>query len=229
MGGQQGKFAGGVGRDFFRRPLRKDAREGAPDYLKRFTRHDFYWGFGKLPMIVVGGYFLSNAYWERYSNAAIDYKTNKEFFDRNRRLAQITGDDRPLLDRPFALEKAIKKAQVRAFLAGDPVYEEAFHRIYLDRAWWKTFWYLNQINPEDNEFLPIPYHHRPSDGKFTFHDEKLNYRNKSISERGRHDMTNEERAEFMKKYNYDSGDLRPHSGDVPAFQKLIRHNMGADI
>jgi len=85
-------------------------------------------------------------------------------------------DDRPLLDRPFALEKGIKKAQVRAFLAGDPVYEEAFHRIYLDRAWWKTFWYLNQINPEDNEFLPIPYHHRPSDGKFTFHDEKLNYR-----------------------------------------------------
>ena len=42
-------------------------------------------------------------------------------------------------------------------------------------------------------------------------------------------MTNEERVEFMKNYNYDSGELRPYSGDIPAFQKLIRHNMGADI
>ena len=44
MGNSPGKYAGKLGMENFRRPLRKDAR-GVPETFKQFMRHDFYWGF----------------------------------------------------------------------------------------------------------------------------------------------------------------------------------------
>ena len=74
------------------------------------------------------------------------------------------------------LQRQVKKAQVRAYLAGDPVWEEAVHRNFLDEDWWTTYAFWMRINPEETEYLPIPAHYRAPDNKFAFHEEKANYR-----------------------------------------------------
>ena len=76
----KGKYAGGIGKDYFRRPLRADARTNVPEYLGRFMKHDWYWGIGKLPILAAGGYMAMTLYSENYSNAAIDYSINKGTF-----------------------------------------------------------------------------------------------------------------------------------------------------
>lgn len=93
-------------------------------------RHDWYWGFLKLPGIIGGLTFAWMAWSENFSNAALDYGENKDFFDRNRRLSQLKGDSdsETLFERSIMLERAVKRAQVRAYLAGDIVWKEAVHR-----------------------------------------------------------------------------------------------------
>ena len=177
MGHSLGKYGGGIGKETFRRPLRPDARIKKPEYLGRFMRHDWYWGFFKYPLIAGGFYVLGNAYNENYSLAAIDTTIHKDFYDRNRRLSQLRGDHgESITDRSMMLERALKKAQVRAFLAGDIVWKEAVHRLFLDEHWWRTYWYWMHIDPETTEYLPIPLHYLEEGGKFAFHDEKANYR-----------------------------------------------------
>ena len=93
-------------------------------------RHDWYWGFLKIPGIALGFCVAYMTWSENFSNAALDYGENKDFFDRNRRLSQLKGDAdaENLLEKSVMLERAVKKAQVRAYLAGDIVWKEAVHR-----------------------------------------------------------------------------------------------------
>ena len=122
----------------FLRP--KFAKDPLPDFVvyktkilkfaRRFMRHDWYWGFLKHPIIIMGLSVSWMAWSENFSNSALDYGENKDFFDRNRRLSQLKGDDdaETLLERSIMLERAVKKAQVKAYLAGDIVWKEAVHR-----------------------------------------------------------------------------------------------------
>ena len=65
---------------------------------------------------------------------------------------------------------------MRAFLAGDVIWKDAVHRLWLDEAYHSIYWAFVHINPETEEWLPIPPHYQPEDGRFAFHEEKLNFR-----------------------------------------------------
>merc|ERR1711868_59237 len=110
MGSSMGKYGGGIGKEGFRRPLRPDARIKPPSYLRRFMRHDWYWGFLKIPGIALGFCVAYMTWSENFSNAALDYGENKDFFDRNRRLSQLKGDAdaENLLEKSVMLERAVK-------------------------------------------------------------------------------------------------------------------------
>ena len=108
---------------------------------------------------------------------AIDYSIHKDFYDRNRRLSQLRGDDTGnIVDRAILLERKVKQAQVRAFLAGDVIWKDAVHRLWLDEDFHAIYWASVHIDPETEEWLPIPLHYQPADGRFAFHEEKLNFR-----------------------------------------------------
>ena len=100
------------------------------NFERRFMRHDWYWGYFKWPGFIVVFTISWQTWSENFSDAALDYGENKDFFDRNRRLAQLKGDSEAdnLLEKSVMLERAVKKAQVRAYLAGDIVWKEAIHR-----------------------------------------------------------------------------------------------------
>ena len=67
----------------------------------------------------------------------------------------------------FASTIHASKAQVRAYISGDPVWEEAFHRDYLNENM-RYFYKISQgIDPylAENEYLPMPIQYRRKDGK----------------------------------------------------------------
>ena len=65
-------------------------------------------------------------------------------------------------------------AQIRAYLAGDIVWKDAVHRTFLKENFWNVYWLFMHIDPEKEEYLPIPLHYQEE--KFAFHEEKTNFR-----------------------------------------------------
>ena len=65
------------------------------------------------------------------------------------------GDDDPMTTQlPWV--KEVAKAQIRAFLSGDPIWEEAFHRDFLSPNMWTYYKYRHGYDPREHEYLPIP-------------------------------------------------------------------------
>ena len=83
------------------------------------------------------------------------YQATPEELKENRRLLQVQGDDSYITTVAF-MDRALKKAQVRAFISGDPVWEEAVHRDFFDNYWWWLYHKMHGINPEEHEYIPIP-------------------------------------------------------------------------
>ena len=111
MGAGMGKYAGGIGKDKFRRSLRPDERIKPPKFMGKFMRHDWYWGQAKFPLMFLGMYVIGNVYNDNYTDVAIDHTIHKDFYDRNRRLSQLKGDSSENLDdRAYLLELGLKKS-----------------------------------------------------------------------------------------------------------------------
>lgn len=207
-----GKYAGGIGlKENFRRPLRPDARSSIPEYWRKYMRHDWWWGFLK-PFVTLGGavWFVSIINDNHMEEL---YQATPEELRENRRLLQVQGDDSYITTVAF-MDRALKKAQVRAFISGDPVWEEAVHRDFFDNYWWWLYHKMHGINPEENEYIPIPLQNRQ---KFDFYQEKLARRNEEIEKRGKLSLTVEERKIWLTK-------LRLQTRDIVNSTSIAGHN-----
>ena len=193
----RGKYAGKLGMENFRRPLRKDARSGMPAGFKRYMRHDFYWGFlghlGPIAFFAWTVHLVSGGFDSDQPGVSPEQR------ERNKRLLQVHGDDDPMSPRmPWSRE--IAKAQIRAFISGDPVWEEAVHRDWINPSLFAYFKWAQGYDPVVHEYIPIPVQFRPPNNRFDFHEDKLAKREASIAARGHYTMSYEERRAFMKEH-----------------------------
>jgi len=131
------------------------------------------------------------------------YDCSPEEIKANNRLLQIQGDDSIIAMSHF-MDRALKKAQIRAFISGDPVWEEALHRDFFDEYWWWHYNKVHGIDPAENEYIPIPIENRQE--KFDFFDEKLKRRNEEIEKRGKLSITEQERSIWLTKLRLETRD-----------------------
>ena len=144
------------------------------------------------------------------------YQATPEELKENRRLLQVQGDDSYITTVAF-MDRALKKAQVRAFISGDPVWEEAVHRDFFDNYWWWLYHKMNGINPEEHEYIPIPLQNRQN---FDFYQEKLARRNEEIEKRGKLSLTVEERKLWLTKFRLQTRDI-VNSTSIGAFSNIF--------
>lgn len=205
----KGKYAGGIGKDNFRRPLRPDARGSAPIYWQKYMKHDWYWGIGK-PLLY--GAVIYTVF-DVFSRSHMEhlYDTTAEELASNNRLLQVHGDD-ILYSKTTLMSRALAKAQIRAYISGDPVWEEAVHRDFFDNQWWYFYHVSQGIDPAECEYLPLPIQYRPKNNKFDFHEEKTARREQEIKERGTLSMTEQDRKVWLAKLQITTRDCVNSNG-----------------
>ena len=104
-----GKYAGGIGiKENFRRPLRPDARAAIPEKMKRYTRHDWYWGMARMPFVVGFTYWTVTSYMD--ARRARNWRQNPSDIKKSENLLDVAGDVE-LIRRAHVLAEEIQKGK----------------------------------------------------------------------------------------------------------------------